>query len=176
MLRTPGRYLLACLTAGALAAAFAETPVVPAAPNAADIATHFYGQDIFITPGRGFRAVQIGAPFQAAVQAWGPPQQVEEHPLFGVSRRATWAAGTDGKVILSGFARIQEIEIQGGPTVSLQTVEGVRLGMPAYQIATIYGPAGSSSESQITYPARGIAFALSSGLVAAMKVFAPKGK
>lgn len=166
--------ILALLTA--VAWAESGTPPAPGVPNAADLVAHFYGQDIFIMPGRGFRTVRLGTPFQTAVQAWGPPQQVEEHPLFGVSRRATWAAGSDGKVILYGFDLIREIEIHGGSTVTLQTLEGVRFGMPAYQITTIYGPPGSNSANEIAYPARGIAFGLSNGLVAAIKVFPPKGK
>jgi hypothetical protein len=174
MLRASHRIACAVLAASTVAVAQPEAPA-PAAPNAADLVTHFYTQDIFIAPGRGFRTVRLGASFQSAVQAWGPPQRVEEHPLFGISRRATWAAGPDGTVILSGFARIEEIEIRGGANTPLQTVEGVRLGMPGYQVTTIYGQAGSSGEHELAYPARGIAFGLNNGLVAAIKVFAPKG-
>lgn len=170
------RWCLAVLIAlGVPVAVCAQAPT-PAVPNAADMVAHFYGQDIFVTPGRGFRAVQLGAPFQAAVQAWGPPQQVEEHPLFGIRRRATWVAGPDGKVVLSGANRIEDIEIRGGPTTPLQTLEGARFGMPGYQIATIYGPAVSGNANEIAYPARGIAFGLSSGLVAVIKVFPPARK
>jgi hypothetical protein len=168
-------FRIACLwiLASGVPTAAQPEPPRPAAPNAADLVAYFYGQDIFIAPGRGFRSVRLGSSFQAAVQAWGPPQQVEEHPLFGMSRRATWAAGPDGRVIVSGFDLIREIEIQGGANVALQTVEGVRFGMPSYQVTTIYGPPASSSAGEITYPARGIAFGLSNGLVAAMKVFVP---
>jgi hypothetical protein len=165
---------LALLTAGVIVQTSAELP--SAEPNVANLVTHFYAQDIFITPGRGFRAVQLGAPFQAAVQAWGPPQQVEEHPLFGLSRRATWAAGPDGKVVLSGANRIREMEISGGPMTTLQTVEGVRFGMPGYQVTTIYGPAGVNKANELAYPARGISFGLSNGLVASVKVFPPGQK
>ncbi len=163
---------LALWLAVVTAPACAQTP---AASNPLQMgAIRHLQSDLFLEEGAGFKRVRIGHSFQQVAQTWGSPQSMRRS-LLGFSKKWQYRLNQGAVITVAGGKRVESITVVGGITTPFGTAEGARFGMTRAQIASIYGEApGKQSNSSLSYPGRGVAFAFNKGLLHAITVTAPK--
>ncbi len=132
-------------------------------------------QDLNIQPGYGFKKVRLGYTFNQVSSVWGQPSNVQQFPLFGVTKKWSYIAGST-RIVLVGNNVVESIEVIGDFSSPFQTSEGVRFGTSPHQIIAVYGrPDAAKGLEHLTYNRRGIEFAMENGNLRALRVF-PAGR
>ena len=107
--------------------------------------------------------------FQQVVDTLGPPLRSDRE---GFLRRRTvliYQSGINAWLKIVGDKAVEEIGLEGDP--SIQTPEGVRIGMPRHQVVLIYGKEFEEEDDILRYTRRGIQFTFQSGRLYQMNIF-----
>lgn len=132
-------------------------------------------QDLNIQPGLGFKKVRLGYSFAKVSSIWGQPSNVQQFPVFGLTKKWSYNAGST-RIVLVGNKVVESIEVIGDVSSPFQTSEGVRFGTSPHQIIAVYGrPDKAKGLEYLTYNRRGIEFAMENGNLRALRVF-PAGR
>ena len=169
-IRTP---LAACL----LALIFFQQPALAQsdAPRVTpETIVRYLSQDLFLSPGVGFKRVRIGLPFVKVAQVWGVPNKGFESSETG--NQVIWLyLARDSSISLTGGSNVKTIRIEGSLTSPFSSSEGAHFGMTPHQVISIYGPPEENVNlTRLSYPSRGIEFAFEHGGLKWMRVFSPK--
>lgn len=150
-----------------------ETSATPAPPPTG-LVLRYLQQDVFVTPGTGFRRVRIGDTFKKVAKIWGQPKQTRRNPLTG-TRKWKYEAGDKTILIVAGKTTVDEISVIGSTNSAYQSTQGARFGMTTGEVMRLYpGRRPPGKLKRLAYPRQGIAFAFESGKLAAMQVFPPR--
>lgn len=133
-------------------------------------------QDIFINPGSGLKAVQLGHSFEHVLATWGRPRATGRAGFLGSDRAWIYEGGRNTTVVLVGDDTVERMEVRGNLSSPYQTTEGARFGMPRHQVLSMYGrPGGDAGPERVEYPARGVAFGFHNGSLRSIEVFGAGG-
>ena len=169
-LRKTPRVLASCLLASAVVNAIqAESTYPRITPEAV---VRYLQQDLFVSPGIGFKKVRIGQTFQQVAQSWGHPNKAGKQTDTGYT---VWEyhAG-DSRISVGGGAKVTSIKVVGSLNSPFASREGANFGMTPQQIITIYGvPSNSTNLARLRYPAKGIEFGFEHGALKQISVFSP---
>lgn len=132
-------------------------------------------KDLFISPGIGFRKVQIGQSFDQVARSWGYPNKKHESTEAGVSTTWIYIVDKDSQIAVAGGTNVTTIRVLGSLNSPFSSSEGAQFGMSPHQVITIYGaPRDQGNLTTLSYPEKGIAFAFEHGVLIAMQVTSPK--
>ena len=160
--------LLTAIVASSTSAEQVKTP-----PITPESVIRYLQQDVFISPGVGFKKVQIGHGFQQVLLAWGNPNRTYESD---VGSRIAWVYSVDhnSEIALSGRTKVESIQITGSFNSPFGSSEGANFGMTPHQVISIYGnPAEEGNLVKLRYPRKGIAFGFKNGALQTIRVFSP---
>ena len=130
-------------------------------------------QDLFVTPGMGFRKVRIGSTFEQVMQAWGNPNKSSSSDI-GAKKAWVYSVDRGSEISVSGSTKVESIEVSGSFNSPFSSIEGANFGMTPHQVISIYGkPADEGKLAKLRYPDRGIVFVFKSGALTSMRVFPP---
>lgn len=124
---------------------------------------------VYAVPGQSLGSLRIGMGFQQVVDTLGPPLRSDRE---GFLRRRTvliYQSGINAWLKIVGDKAVEEIGLEGDP--SIQTPEGVRIGMPRHQVVLIYGKEFEEEDDILRYTRRGIQFTFQSGRLYQMNIF-----
>ena len=132
-------------------------------------------KDLFLSPGIGFRKVQIGQLFDRVAQAWGIPNKKFESSDAGYNTTWVYIVDKDSQIAVGGGATVTTIRVLGSLSSPFSSSEGAQFGMTPHQVITIYGPPPKQGDlARLSYPKKGITFAFEHGVLIAMQVTSPK--
>jgi len=155
--------------------AVAATPSWGQSPYTTESILKYLEQDLAIQPAVGFKNVRLGYSFDAVAKVWGKPYKVEQFPLFGITKKWLYKAGST-TIVLVGSKVVESIEVIGDFNSPFQTTEGIRFGTSPHQIIAVYGrPDKAKGLTLLVYTRRGIEFAMQNGNLKALRVF-PAGR
>ncbi len=122
-----------------------------------------------IVPGQGIGRLLLGTPLNSVVATFGAPLASERSGV--INRRTTllYRSGPSGFISLRGDRTVEEIGLENVPTIT--TAQGVGSGMPAHQVAMVYGEPEIDEDGGYRYPQLGIGFSFRAGIVFQVLVF-----
>lgn len=134
----------------------------------------YLSQDIFLSPGIGFKQVQLGHAFVQVAQVWGTPNKGFEDTETG--SKVVWVyLAKDSTISLTGGSSVKAIRVEGSFNSPFASSEGAHFGMTPHQVISIYGPPETNDDlTNISYPSKGIEFSFEHGGLKWMRVFSPK--
>ena len=134
----------------------------------------YLSQDLFLSPGVGFKRVQVGHPFVQVKRVWGKPNRGFESSEVG--NKVIWVyLANDSSISLTGGSRVKAIRVEGSFTSPFSSSEGAQFGMTPQQVISIYGPPKEKDNLvHLSYPSKGIEFKFEHGGLKWMRVFSPK--
>ena len=134
----------------------------------------YLSQDLFLSPGVGFKQVQVGHPFVQVERVWGRPNKGFEFSEIG--NKVVWVyLADDSSISLTGGSTVKAIRVEGSFTSPFSSSEGAHFGMTPQQVISIYGPPeDTDSLTHLSYPSKGIEFRFEHGGLKWMRVFSPK--
>lgn len=169
--------VLVVLTTANHSAADATAPRITA-----ETVVRYLQQDLFLSPGIGFKRVRIGYGFDRVKATWGPANQVSGGGSTTRAKSAaddkvewTYIAGPSSQVTLYGSNKVKEIEVRGSFNSPFASKEGATFGMTPHQVISIYGPPTNPRDlTRMIYSSKGIAFGFDLGALSIIKVFRPR--
>ncbi len=165
--------IAACLiiTASATQSVVAQSDTPRITP---ETIVRYLSQDLFLSPGVGFKQVQVGQPFARVAQVWGTPSKGFESSETG--NKVVWLyLARNSSISLTGGSNVKTIRIEGSFNSPFASSEGAHFGMTPHQVISIYGrPEENEDLTHLSYPSKGIEFSFEHGGLKWMRVFPPK--
>lgn len=133
----------------------------------------YLSQDLFISPGLGFKQVRVGLPFTKVAQVWGTPNKGAGFSVTGSKVKWVYLA-KDSAISLTGGSTVKTIKVEGSFNSPFSSREGAHFGMTPHQVISIYGPPENKGGlTRLSYPSKGIEFSFENGGLKWMQVFLP---